>query len=308
MTNPQKETAEGTQKNIVKCNFRSASRLSNEDARALTAIHETFARNLATALEAFLGTSIEVKLAGIDQMRLEEHIAGIPPLSYIVPFSMSSASATMMVECDVNLAFPMVDLLLGGPGGPVAGSRDLSEIEEEIMLDVFSLIARQAETSWRLESGALAAGKRLKPATIEQCCPPQEKVACLSFAVQAGEAAGSFQLVLPSVFLNLLLQQIKLDQPQKKAAVRYFPRQSLRERIVDCDVEVSVELPNLKVAVRDLLALLPGSVLKLRASVRTPGMLAAGGHGIFEATPVRNGSRKAAQLGRRIGPANLERV
>jgi len=34
--------------------------------------------------------------------------------------------------------------------------------------------------------------------------------------------------------------------------------------------------------------------------VRNPGVLVAGGHGIFEATPVRNGSRKAAHLGRRM--------
>ena len=37
-------------------------------------------------------------------------------------------------------------------------------------------------------------------------------------------------------------------------------------------------------------------------------MLVAGGHGIFEATPVRNGARKAAQVGRRIAPVNLEEV
>jgi hypothetical protein len=32
-----------------------------------------------------------------------------------------------------------------------------------------------------------------------------------------------------------------------------------------------------------------------------------GGQGVFEASPVRNGSQKAAQLGRRILPGNWER-
>jgi len=41
-------------------------------------------------------------------------------------------------------------------------------------------------------------------------------------------------------------------------------------------------------------------VLKLRAPVRTPGMLTVGGREIFEAVPVRNGTQKAAQVGRRV--------
>jgi flagellar motor switch protein FliM len=74
---------------------------------------------------------------------------------------------------------------------------------------------------------------------------------------------------------------------------------SIRERIIDCDVSVAAGLPNLKVKVRDLIALQPGCVLKLRAPVRNPGMLSIEGQEIFEAVPVRNGSQKAAQLGRR---------
>jgi flagellar motor switch protein FliM len=63
----------------------------------------------------------------------------------------------------------------------------------------------------------------------------------------------------------------------------------------------------MKVAVRDLIALQPGSVLKLRAPVRTPGVLTAEGMEIFEAMPVRNGSQKAAQLMRRVQPTSWGR-
>jgi hypothetical protein len=62
------------------CNFRSAGRLSNENARSLTAIHETFARQLASALDVYLGTALDVKLQALDQLPLKEHVAAIPPL------------------------------------------------------------------------------------------------------------------------------------------------------------------------------------------------------------------------------------
>lgn len=296
------------QRTIYNCNFRSAGRLSNENARALTSIHETFGRHLATALDAYLGTGLEVKLTSLDQLAIKDHIAATPPLTYIVPFSMSAQPSTMIVECDIDLVFPIVDLLLGGMGGPGGGARELSEIEEEIMHDVVLLIIRQAECAWHMPAMSMTANRRIKSTMLQQYCPPNEKVTCVKFEVDISGTTGTFQLVFPMSFLNLLIQQIKLDQPQKTGSVRYFPRAPIRERILDCDVDVAAELPGLKVAVRDLVALQPGSVLKLRAPVRTPGMLTAGGYGFVEAMPVRNGMQKAAQLGRRVSPANWERI
>jgi flagellar motor switch protein FliM len=300
--------ASGAQRVVTRCNFRSAGRISNENARALTSIHETFANHLANALDAYLGTGLELKVGSLDQLPIKEHIAGIPPLTYIVPFTGSAIPGTMIVEFDNNLVFPIIDLLLGGTGTSGDGSRELSEIEEEIMHDVILLIVRHAENAWRMPSMSLTASKRVKASLLHQYCPPNEKLTCVRFDLDISGSAGWFQLVFPTAFLNLLIQQGKQDQPQRARSVRYFPRPSIRERILDCDVEVSAEVQSIRVAVRDLLALQPGTVLKLRAPVRTPGLLTAGGQGIFEATPVRTGSQKAAQLGRRISSTNWERI
>jgi flagellar motor switch protein FliM len=170
------------------------------------------------------------------------------------------------------------------------------------------MIVRQAEIAWHMPAMSLTANRRIKSPVLSQYCAPNEKVTCVRFEVDIAGTVGTFQLVFPVAFLNILIQQIKLDQPQKRGSVRYFPRPSIRERILDCDVEVTSELTGLKVEVRDLIGLRPGSVLKLRAPVRTPCMLTAGGQGIFEAAPVRIGTQKAAQLGRRISNTNWERV
>jgi flagellar motor switch protein FliM len=297
----------GKQRTIVSCNFRSAGRLSNENARSLTAIHETFARHLASTLDAYLGTGLDVKLRGIEQLPVKDHVATLAPVNYIVPFSLQTIPSTMIVECDIDLVFPMIELLLGGRGEPANNMRELSEIEEEIMHDLTALIARQAENAWHMPAQSLKPGRRIKASVLHQYCPANEKVTIVPFEIELAGTTGSFQLVFPTTFLNVLIQQIRLEEPQKRGGMRFFPRPNIRERMLECDVEVAAELPGLRVAVRDLIALEPGSVLKLRAPVRSPGMLTAGGQGIFEATPVRNGSQKAAQLGRRTTPINWER-
>lgn len=282
---------------VYPCNFRSAGRLSNESARLLTAAHETFARHLASALEVFLATGLEVKLLAIGQLPTKEYIAGIPPLSYIAPLNFNSMSSTMIVELDVSFIFPIIDLLMGGTGNSPAEDRDLSEIEEEIMHDVMLLIAKQAENTWHLSNESLVPNHRTKASVLHQYCPPHEKVTFAKFEVNFAGQAGSFQLVFPTAFLNALIKQIKLDQPQTKGRMRNFPMPDIRERILDCDVVLATELLPLRVAVRDLLTLRPGSVLNLRTPVGNPCALIVEGRPIFEAEVARIGSRKAAQLG-----------
>ncbi len=287
-------------RSIHRCDFRAAGRLSNEDARALTGIHETFAANFSSALDVYLGTGLETKLQSLDRVSIKDHVTSISQLSYNIVFSLSAIPCTIVVECDMDLVLPMIELLMGGEGNMRDHERELSEIDEEIIQYVLLLIVRQAEAAWHLPEQSLISERRVKSGLLNQFFPANEKVTVVNFEMMIAEKPSPFRLVFPTAFAGYLMKQIKLDQPQKKGAVRSFPTPPIRERILDCDMEVATELTGLRVTVRDLIALQPGSVLKLRAPVQSPALLTAGGHGLFEAVPVRNGSQRAAQLGRRV--------
>jgi flagellar motor switch protein FliM len=297
----QVESESAKPRSVHPCDFRSAGRLSNQNARALSAMHELFARHLTIALNAYLGTDLTVRLITLDQLPTKDHIASVAPLSYLAPFSITTIPSTLIVEFDIDLASPIIDLLLGGKATPANDARELSEIEEEIMQDMTMLVARQAESAWRMPEKSLAARHRIEPAALNQYCPPNEKVTLVKFEVDLAGITGSFCLVFPTSLVNVLIKTLKADQPdEKRGELRYFPTASLRERMLDCDVTVAADLRTMRVSVRDLIALQPGCVLKLRAPVKNPGTLTLGGHEIFEAVPVRNGSQKAAQLLRKV--------
>lgn len=294
------------QRSILPCNFRSAGKMSNENARALTSVHETFARQLAVSLEDFLGAELNVKLNGLDQMSRQEYISSIPELNFIVPFVLRSIPCTVFVDCDLNLVFPIIERLLGGAGNPLDRMRELSEIEEEIMQDVASLIARKAEQAWHIPSMSLEQARRIKPSLVGQNSSSAEKVNLFKFTIEIAGTTGIFQLVLPALFSNLLVNKLQGGQQNAKNRLRCFPLPNIRERILDCDVVVAAGLFPLKVPVRDLVTLQAGSVLKLRTPVATAGTLSLEGRDLFEAVPVRNGSQKAAQLGRRTHQTSWE--
>lgn len=303
MAKPETPRSAAKPRSVQKCNFRMAGRLSNEYARALTSTHEEFIQRIISALERHLGATPEVKLGTLDQATVKDHVARTPALSYIVPFS----AGMLTVEFDNDLVFPIIELLMGGMIDERSTSRDLSEIEEEIMQDIVLLIVRQVEPVWAIPDLSLTPGARIKASTMFQSFRPTERLTVLRFDVTIGTVAGGFNLVLSPALFDSLLKKIKEDRPQKKAKVWNFLMPPLRERILDCELEVIAELPGLKVAVRDLVTLQPGSVLKLRAPIRIPGMLTAAGRGLFEAVPVRSGSHRAAQLGRRAHSKDWKR-
>jgi flagellar motor switch protein FliM len=295
-------TIAGKPQSVQTCDFRSAGRLSNDNARELTAIHETFSRNLAGTLATYVGADLKIKLLELDQVPVRAYVASVPAFSYIASFPLGSVSSTLILQCDADLIFPILDLLLGGTGVPSAEPRELSEIEDEIMQDLMTLIALHTEKAWGIPGSPLSVTTRVEPEALHTLFSANEKVTLVKFELEIAGITGTFQLIFPGALVNVLVKQSKAGQPQKKSALRFFPTMSIRERILDCDVTVAADLPSMRVSVRDLIGLQPGCVLKLRAPVRTPGMLTVGGLEIFEAVPVRNGTQKAAQVGRRVQP------
>ena len=282
---------------IHSCNFRYAGRLSNENARALTSLHEKFALNVTNSLEVYLGTSIRLKMLSLEQLALQDYISGVAPNTYLLPCALNVMESNFLMEMDIRLIFPIIDLLLGGAGTTASDEvRELTEIDEEIMESITALIVKEVDRSWRALNLSLTPGHCIKPAMITQIYPANEKLVLLMFEMTVGATTGSFKIVLPTSFVGFLLRHLKAAQSKKISSLRHLPNPSLRERILDCDFNVAVDITQMRVLVKDLIDLKPGMILKMKAPVKNPGRLTVEGVDIFEALPVRNGTLKAAQL------------
>ncbi len=82
----------------------------------------------------------------------------------------------------------------------------------------------------------------------------------------------------------------------------FGPSLPLRERVLDCTMKLSAELPGLSIDVGDLLEMRPGTVINLHEPVETPVQLRTGDYPLFEVTPVRRNGHKTAQLGQPFNP------
>ncbi|RXH57259.1 FliM/FliN family flagellar motor switch protein [Granulicella sibirica] len=281
---------------ILPCNFRSAGRLSNESARTLTTLHEVLARNLMNSLDVYLGTGLEVRLVTLEQLAMDDFKAKCQTAGYVLPCAARPSSNTVLLEMDNELMFTMVDLLLGGSGAKLEASRELTEMDEEIMEGAGLLIAQQIERVWQPIGATLTPGKCIKPNLAHRVFPPTEKVLRIQFAVTVAGMTGSLHLAFQASLASHLVRNVRTDPANGKSGMGNLPLPSLQKRLLDCKFAIAGDIPELHVSVKDLARIEVGSVLTLSAPVSAPGKLMLEGRTYFEASPVRQGNNKAMQL------------
>ena len=129
-------------------NFSRAGQISNEQMEAISTVNDLFARNLTHNLGAWLRTQFEVNLASAEQMTYSEFTERIPEPAYVCSARLEPLDVLGVVQLDLAMAPPIVDLLLGGVGraGPL---REPTDIEDAILLSVMEIVLRELNLAWQ---------------------------------------------------------------------------------------------------------------------------------------------------------------
>jgi flagellar motor switch protein FliM len=200
------------------------------------------------------------------------------------------------LQIDHSIVFPTVDVLLGGSGDYAEIRREISEIEEQIMEGVAKIISRELAIGWAPLGFEITLGERHSTPQIQRFLPPQEKVLALSFEVTLNQIKGTMNLVFPATVSNAMLRKLSLDWEYKRPRASAGASARLREHLNECDFQVVLGFPSVKVRVRELVNASPGTILALGVPESSPASLLISERVIFDASPVRLGLNRAAQL------------
>jgi flagellar motor switch protein FliM len=275
-------------------NFSRAGQISNEQMQAISTVNDLFARNLTHNLGAWLRTRFEVALASAEQMTYSEFTERIPEPAYVCSARLQPLDVIGVVQMDLTMAPPIVDLLLGGVGR--AGElREPTDIEDAILFSVMEIVLRELNLAWQPVGLKFALDKREREAQVSRLMPGSEKTLCVSFEVRMPEAQGSLNLCLPSVVLNTILRRLiaERDRPRRRSVEA---RARLSQLVEEAQFGAVLQFPSMRVNAGELAGLVPGKVLRLPLGRQSAAELRVGGLPIFHAQPVRSGEHRGAQV------------
>ena len=275
---------------------RRAGQIGREQLQTITLLHETFARNLTHSLGAYLRVVFAATLVSAEHLTYSEFLQRIPETTYLASCRLRPTGLSAALQLDLKVAFPMIDLLLGGEGRTLEATREITEIEEQILDAVTRIICRELGAAWQALSLEVSFEERLEAAGAQHLMTPDEKTLSLSFEITMPEVRGGLNLAVPAAASNALLRKISSDWSQRRPRAATDSRKRLMGRLLDCPLDVELGATDLPVAVSTLADLVPGSVLVFPRPASDPASVSISGTGMFRATPARAGVQRAARL------------
>src|SRR5271166_4340957 len=248
-------------------NFSSAGQISTEQLRAISMLNDLFARNLTHNLSAWLRTRFQVNLISAEQIQFNEFLLRIPEISYVASVRLEPLGALSVLQLDLALAPPIVDLLLGGEGqdGPL---RELTDIEEAILASVVEIICRELTAAWQPVGLSFKFERRQMQTQVARIMSVNEKTLCLSFEIRMPHGSGLLNLAFPAVVANTILRRLTSDWGRRR---RHAPETRARMEVSARRIRFggALQLPAVRILASTIEGLEPGTILRLDLPANT---------------------------------------
>ena len=261
---------EESTKRVRSYDFKRAVRFSKDHIRSLTRIHENFARFLTTYFSAQLRTFVQISVVSVDQLPYDEFIRSVPKMTILNVFEAEPLEGRMVLEVHPNVAYAMLDRLLGGIGSSPTKISALTEIETVVMERIFSRTFESFQEAWRsvVDLSPQLVALETNPQFL-QLVSPNETIALISLSTKIGETTGMINLCIPHVVLEPIMPRLSVHHwfvSQKKTRA---PEEieMLQVRVNKAALPIVAELGSSSITVHELLNLTVGDVITLNKSV-----------------------------------------
>ncbi|MDA5107373.1 MULTISPECIES: flagellar motor switch protein FliM [Brevibacillus] len=290
---------EETERKVKVYDFKRALRFSKDQIRGLTRIHENYARLLTTYFSAQLRTFVQITVASVDQLPYDEFIRSIPKMTILNIFEAPPLEGRMVLEVNPNIAYTMLDRLLGGQGTIPDKMGALTEIETTVMERVFSKALDTFHEAWKqiIELDPYLEGLEMNPQFM-QIVSPNEIVAVISFSTKIGDTTGMINLCLPHVVLEPIMPKLSGQYWFSKQKKNRDEEERLRveERVKTAKLPVIAELGTATITVGEFLQLQPGDVIQLDQLIENKLKIRVGNRLKFLGQPGTQKGRVAVQI------------
>jgi len=209
-TNPlDKFTAK--EKSYTTYDFKKPNRVTLEQLKALTTMHDKMLREFTNDLSSMLRKVVEVKLMSIEQMTYGEFILSIPQITSLSTLSMKPLDGKIVIECNPTISHKVIADLLGSGAVNTIDSldRELTEIEIKVLEHFYRMFIKILYKTWsdvsnlnfRIESSDTNAN-------AIQIVSDHDIVLLVVFEITIDEDSGFLSICYPVSYIEPLLNKI----------------------------------------------------------------------------------------------------
>jgi flagellar motor switch protein FliM len=288
-------------KNVSIYDFKRPNRVSPEQMRSLSSLHEQFARNLAVELTGVLRTVIDIQTSQAEQLTYQEFTMSLPNPTHITTLSCEPLSGEMIIELNPTICFPFIDKLLGGGHtNTVAPERVFTDIESRLISQVMDNVIHHLQETWEpIAQLRFAITDTETNPQILQNVAPNEIVVLLTFEIRMseGEAGGMLNLCIPFNVIEPIISKLSSQSwfmNSNKASEEDLSR--LKQNIQDVPVAVEAYIAETQITAGELTSLKVGDILTTPKLADRKILVNIGGRPKFHASIGQIRGHKAVRI------------
>ena len=251
-------------------NFRRPDRVSREQIHSLHYLHDRFARGVGTSLSTYLRAVLEISLVTVEQRTYAEFVAKVADPTAFYALAVPPFAELGALEIQPDIAFAIIDRMLGGGGQAFNSTRALTEIEQHVVDSVVKVMLAELTETWKpvVELAFGIRGRETRPQLLKVAAP-NEVIIMLAFDVKLNDARGSIRLCLPEALVEATSSQVAQAWQRHRRDLtpdeRAWLTCSLERLPVTLIPEIVTHLP-----AADVAALAVGDVLELGVPADQP--------------------------------------
>lgn len=287
--------------NVTVYDFKRPNRVSPEQMRALSSLHEQFARNLAAELTGMLRTLVDIQASQAEQLTFQEFTMSLPNPTSITVLSCEPLSGEVILELNPTICFPFIDKMLGGGhSASVSPKRPFTEIETRLLSHVIDRILQHLQEVWNpvAELHFSVVDTESNPQILQNVAP-NEIVVLLTFEVRMtqGDAGGMLNLCMPFNVIEPIMGQLSSQSwfmDRSKAGTEDLKR--LNENLKDVPLTLEAYIAESDLSMNDLVHLKPGDILTTPKLSNSQILLQVGGKPKYRASMGQIHGHKAVRI------------
>lgn len=288
--------------------FKRPERVSKDQIRAISSIHEVFARNFGATLSGMLRTIIDVRVVGVEQLTYNEFIHSLPNPTCFMVLQAPPLEGQMCLEISPLIVFPFVDRVLGGDNSNLyIPQRPLTSIEWRLIGRIVDrALAHLSEVWHNLVEAHFETVETESNPQLVHIVAPTEVVVFITFEIKLGSMAGTMSLCIPFNTIESVLSHLASQSwfYKPKPATEGQQKRLLRN-LVKSPVNLTAYLGQTRVKLSELRALQPGDLLTLDKRVHHDLILQIAGRNKYAGRPGQVRGYKALRLTR---PASADEL
>lgn len=276
------------ERRIRNYDFRRPNKFAKDHIRTLTMIHENFARLIQNYLSGYLRALVQVDVISVEQLTYNEFSNSISNPVVLGIVELIPLSGSIILEIAPNIAYSLIDRILGGRGTSLERIRTFTEIELSILEKLIGQILSNLREPWETIIHLKPRLEKIETnSQFAQIISPNETVALVTLSTKIGEVEGMINLCIPHLTIEPIMHKLTTKSwftAKEKEDTEVF-RREIEERIDNVKVPLKVILGNTEFTVSDFLDLQVGDVIQLDTDLNSKLKVLVGEIHKFNAKP-----------------------